>query len=43
MGHSKEGPFIKVGKLLKFRQEDFEAWLKRQSQEGKKDFLDNYY
>jgi len=32
-------PFIKVGRLLKFRIEDLEAWLKRRTQEEKKDFV----
>ena len=31
-------PYIKVGRLVKFRKEDIEAWLKRRTQEEKKDF-----
>jgi len=31
--------FVKVGKLLKVRREDLEAWLKRRTQEEKKDFV----
>lgn len=32
-------PFVKVGRLVKFRREDLEAWLKRRTQEEKKDFI----
>jgi excisionase family DNA binding protein len=32
-------PYIKVGRLVKFRKEDLEAWLKRRTQEEKKDFV----
>jgi len=32
-------PFIKVGRLVKFRKEDLEEWLKKRTQEEKKDFV----
>jgi len=32
-------PHIKVGRLVKFRREDLEAWLKRRTQEEEKDFV----
>ena len=32
-------PHIKVGRLVKFRREDLEAWLKRRTQEERKDFV----
>jgi excisionase family DNA binding protein len=32
-------PCIKVGRLVKFKREDLEAWLKRRTQEEKKDFV----
>jgi len=32
-------PFIKVGRLVKFRQEDLESWLKKRTQEEENDFL----
>jgi len=35
----KKIPCIKVGRLVKFRREDLEAWLKRRTQEEKKDFV----
>jgi len=35
----KKIPHIKVGRLVKFKREDLEAWLKRRTQEEKKDFI----
>lgn len=35
----KKIPYIKVGRLLKFRKEDLEEWLKRRTQEENKDFV----
>ena len=35
----KKIPYIKVGRLVKFRREDLEAWLRRRTQEEKKDFV----
>jgi excisionase family DNA binding protein len=35
----KKIPYIKVGRLVKFRREDLEAWLKRRTQEERKDFI----
>jgi len=35
----KKIPHIKVGRLVKFKREDMEAWLKRRIQEEKKDFV----
>jgi len=32
-------PHIKVGRLVKFRREDLEAWLKKRTQEERKDFV----
>jgi len=32
-------PHIKVGRLVKFKQEDLEAWLKKTTQEEEKDFV----
>lgn len=35
----KKIPYIKVGRLVKFRREDLENWLKRRTQEERKDFV----
>jgi len=35
----KKIPHIKVGRLVKFRKEDLEAWLNRRIQEEKKNFV----
>jgi excisionase family DNA binding protein len=35
----KKIPHIKVGRLVKFRKEDLEEWLKKRTQEEKKDFI----
>ena len=33
----KKIPYIKVGRLVKFRREDLEAWLKKRAQEERKE------
>ena len=33
----KKIPHIKVGRLVKFKREDLEAWLERRTQEEEKD------
>ena len=35
----KKIPYIKVGRLVKFRKEDLENWLKRRTQKERKDFI----
>lgn len=35
----KKIPYVKVGRLTKFRQEELEAWLKKNSQEERKDLF----
>jgi excisionase family DNA binding protein len=35
----KKIPHIKVGRLVKFRREDLEAWLGKRTQEERKDFV----
>jgi excisionase family DNA binding protein len=35
----KKIPHIKVGRLVKFRKEDLEEWLKKRTQEERKDFV----
>jgi excisionase family DNA binding protein len=32
-------PYLKVGRLVKFRQEDLEAWLKKRTQEERRDLI----